>query len=131
MPTRRCASRCCFSSCITESEPLIKGSGIPQLEGQFHGHFSPKPLAVLIKKFIAGTLGIVCGLSLGREGPSIQLGAMSGQLVSSRLPKSEEEDNKLLLLLIRQIWKSDIPSFVFSLMKKNNYYTKIKLSMKI
>ena len=83
---------------ITESEPLIKGSGIPQLEGQFHGHFSPKPLAVLIKKFIAGTLGIVCGLSLGREGPSIQLGAMSGQLVSSRLPKSEEEDNKLLLL---------------------------------
>ncbi len=83
---------------ITESEPLIKGSGIPQLEGQFHGHLSPRPLAVLIKKFIAGTLSIVCGLSLGREGPSIQLGAMTGQLVSDRLPGSDEEDNKLLLL---------------------------------
>lgn len=83
---------------ITESEPLIKGSGIPQLEGQFHGHFSPKPLAVLVKKFIGGALSIVCGLSLGREGPSIQLGAMTGQLVSNRLPGKEEEDDKLLLL---------------------------------
>ena len=83
---------------ITESEPLIKGSGIPQLEGQFHGHLSPRPLAVLVKKFIGGALGIVCGLSLGREGPSIQLGAMAGQLVGRRLPDSDEEDNKLLLL---------------------------------
>ncbi len=83
---------------ITESEPLIKGSGIPQLEGQFHGHLSPRPLAVLVKKFIGGALGIICGLSLGREGPSIQLGAMTGQLVGRRLPDSDEEDNKLLLL---------------------------------
>ena len=83
---------------ITESEPLIKGSGIPQLEGQFHGHLSPRPLAVLVKKFIGGALGIVCGLSLGREGPSIQLGAMTGQLVGRCLPDSDEEDNKLLLL---------------------------------
>lgn len=83
---------------ITESEPLIKGSGIPQVEGQFHGHLSPKPLAVLVKKFLGGALGIVCGLSLGREGPSIQLGAMTGELVSRRLPGSGEEDKKLLLL---------------------------------
>lgn len=83
---------------ITESEPFIKGSGIPQLEGQFHGHFSPKPLAVLVKKFIGGALAICCGLSLGREGPSIQLGAMTGQLVSDRLPRTEEEDKKMLLL---------------------------------
>ena len=83
---------------ITESEPLIKGSGIPQVEGQFLGHLSPKPLAVLVKKFFAGALGIVCGLSLGREGPSIQLGAMTGELVSRRQPDSEEEEKKLLLL---------------------------------
>lgn len=83
---------------ITESEPLIKGSGIPQLEGQFYGHLSPRPLAVLVKKFIGGALGIVCGLSLGREGPSIQLGAMTGQLVSDRLSDTDEDDKKLLLL---------------------------------
>lgn len=83
---------------ITESEPLIKGSGIPQLEGQFYGYLSPKPLFVLVKKFIAGALCIACGLSLGREGPSIQLGAMTGDLVSRRLPGSDEENKKLLLL---------------------------------
>ena len=83
---------------ITESEPMIKGSGIPQLEGQFHDHLSPRPLAVLVKKFIGGALCIVCGLSLGREGPSIQLGAMSGQLVGDRLPDTSEADKKLLLL---------------------------------
>ena len=83
---------------ITESEPMIKGSGIPQLEGQFYGHFSPKPLAVLIKKFVGGALAIVCGLSLGREGPSIQLGAMTGQLVGDRLPGTRDDDKKLLLL---------------------------------
>jgi len=83
---------------ITESEPLIKGSGIPQLEGQFYGHLSPRPLAVLVKKFIGGALGIVCGLSLGREGPSIQLGAMTGHLVGHRLPGTDEDDKRLLLL---------------------------------
>ena len=83
---------------ITESEPMIKGSGIPQLEGQFYGHFSPNPLAVLVKKFVGGALAILCGLSLGREGPSIQLGAMTGQLVEQRLPNTEDEDRKLLLL---------------------------------
>lgn len=54
---------------ITESEPMIKGSGIPQVEGQFHGHFSPKPLAVLVKKFVGGAMCIICGLSLGARVP--------------------------------------------------------------
>ena len=83
---------------ITESEPMIKGSGIPQMEGQFYGHFSPRPLAVLVKKFVGGALCIVCGLSLGREGPSIQLGTMTSQLVGSRLPDTDEDDSRLLLL---------------------------------
>ncbi|MBE6032558.1 MAG: ClC family H(+)/Cl(-) exchange transporter, partial [Clostridiales bacterium] len=83
---------------ITESEPLIKGSGIPQMEGQFYGHFSPNALAVLIKKFIGGALCILCGLSLGREGPSIQLGSMAGQLVGDRLQGPDEDDSKILLL---------------------------------
>ncbi len=68
-----------FVGWITQSEPMIKGSGIPQVEGQVRGHFTPKWLPVLIKKFVAGALAVFCGLSLGREGPSIQLGAMAAQ----------------------------------------------------
>ena len=64
---------------ITQSEPMIKGSGIPQVEGQVRGYFTPKWLPVLVKKFVAGAIAVFCGLSLGREGPSIQLGAMAAQ----------------------------------------------------
>jgi H+/Cl- antiporter ClcA len=44
-----------------------------------------------VLKFIGGSLAIGCGLSLGREGPSIQLGAMLGSGVSqrSRYPRLE------------------------------------------
>ena len=64
---------------ITQKEPMIKGSGIPQVKGQLLGYFAPSWLSIMIKKFITGTLCIFAGLSLGREGPSVQLGAMAGQ----------------------------------------------------
>ncbi|MHA8110754.1 ClC family H(+)/Cl(-) exchange transporter [Lactobacillaceae bacterium Melli_B4] len=57
----------------------IKGSGIPQVEGQLANkldyHFWP----VLWKKFVGGVLAIGSGLFLGREGPSIQLGSTTAQ----------------------------------------------------
>ena len=34
---------------------------------------------VLWRKFVGGVLGISMGLMLGREGPSIQLGAMTAR----------------------------------------------------
>ncbi|WP_225426317.1 ClC family H(+)/Cl(-) exchange transporter [Apilactobacillus timberlakei] len=57
----------------------IKGSGIPQVEGQLAGEIDYKWLPVFIKKFIGGVLSISSGLFLGREGPSIQLGATLAQ----------------------------------------------------
>ncbi len=82
---------------ITEKEPLIKGSGIPQLEGQLMGYFSPSWLPVLLKKFITGALSILAGLSLGREGPSIQLGAMTAQGICERFNCSNMERKYLLV----------------------------------
>ncbi len=64
---------------IVKSEPMIKGSGIPQVEGQLIGAFHINWLPALLKKFLGGLLSIGSGLFLGREGPSIQLGALSGQ----------------------------------------------------
>lgn len=59
--------------------PEIKGSGIPQVEGQLMGEVEYKWWPVLWKKFAGGVLAIGSGLFLGREGPSIQLGATVGQ----------------------------------------------------
>lgn len=78
---------------LVKSEPQIKGSGIPQVEGKLSGEIDYNWFSVLWKKFIGGILSVGSGLFLGREGPSIQLGAAVGQGLSQffEAPKSEEK----------------------------------------
>ena len=52
--------------------------------------------SVLWKKFIGGVLSIASGLMLGREGPSIQLGALTAKGVSVLLKSSEMERRSLI-----------------------------------
>lgn len=63
---------------LIKADPNIKGSGIPQVEGQLAGELEMNWWSVLWRKWIGGVLGIGSGLFLGREGPSIQLGAALG-----------------------------------------------------
>ena len=60
-------------------EPMISGSGIPQVEAELMGYIRPCWWRVILGKVAAGFLCIVGGLSLGREGPSVQLGGMAGK----------------------------------------------------
>lgn len=64
---------------LIRSEPMIKGSGIPQVEGQLQEELDYNWFSVLWKKFVGGLIAVGSGLFLGREGPSIQLGATIGQ----------------------------------------------------
>lgn len=89
----------CFSmivGCLVKWEPMISGSGIPQVEGEILGKLSQNWKKVLPAKFFGGFLCILGGLSLGREGPSIQLGAMSGQGVSRILDRGKTEERYLM-----------------------------------
>lgn len=65
-----------------KQQPDIKGSGIPQVEGQLLDEVNYGWWPVLWRKFIGGILAIGSGLYLGREGPSIQLGSTLGQGVA-------------------------------------------------
>jgi CIC family chloride channel protein len=72
----------------------IRGSGIPQTKSAYHlngGIVSP---LVPIGKFVAGTLAIGGGHSLGREGPSVQIGAGLASVIGQwlRLPPERIKD---------------------------------------
>ena len=81
---------------LVKWEPMISGSGIPQVEGEITGKLSQDWRKVLPAKFLGGFLCLLGGLSLGREGPSIQLGAMSGQGVSRVLDRGKTEERYLM-----------------------------------
>ncbi len=76
---------------LVERYPLISGSGIPQVKATIMGHIRGSWLSTLLAKLVGGTVAIIGGLSLGREGPSIQLGACVGQGVSDRFGTSQSE----------------------------------------
>lgn len=81
---------------LVKWEPMISGSGIPQVEGEILGKLDQNWRRVLPAKFVGGFLCLFGGLSLGREGPSIQLGAMSGQGISKMLDRGKTEERYLM-----------------------------------
>lgn len=77
-------------------EPATSGSGIPQVDAEVAGRYDAPWARVLPAKFAEGTLGALAGLSLGREGPSVQLGGMSGKAVSRALGRRRGEERLLV-----------------------------------
>lgn len=77
-------------------EPMISGSGIPQVEGILTRRLEINWFRVLIHKFIGGLICLGAGLSVGREGPSVQMGSCIGEGVSKNLKKLENEEKYLI-----------------------------------
>ena len=68
---------------MVKKMPLITGGGIPQTRAVINGRITYKnPLTQLIAKFTGGILAISAGLSLGREGPCVQIGSYVGNIIS-------------------------------------------------
>ena len=55
--------------------PEDRGSGVPQIEAAYHLNQGEVPFRVAFGKFLTGVLCIGSGHSMGREGPSVQIGA--------------------------------------------------------
>jgi CIC family chloride channel protein len=66
--------------------PGVRGSGVPQTEAAYHLHGGVIPGRVPLGKFITGVLCIGSGHSIGREGPSVQIGAGLASVVGRWVP---------------------------------------------
>lgn len=77
-------------------EGMSSGSGIPQVQGEMKGYLNQNWPRILVSKIVGGTLCILGGLSLGREGPSVQLGAMAGKGIA-RLTKTSATKERYML----------------------------------
>jgi len=82
-----------FSGFLLKREPMASGSGIPQVSAEITGRLNPNPLRILIYKITGGLTASLGGLSLGREGPSIQLGASVGQGVAETFKANRVQKN--------------------------------------
>jgi chloride channel protein, CIC family len=92
--------------------PQSSGSGIPHVERQLKVGWSGNPVSTVIVKFLGGILAIGGGLALGREGPTIQMGAGIGQLVGRAFNRNENECRVSSLLVPAPAWPppSTLPS---------------------
>jgi CIC family chloride channel protein len=91
IPMAAAAAGATLAALIVRWEPLATGSGIQHVEAVFRGDARPPLIRLLPAKFVGGVLSIGSGLVLGREGPTVHMGAAIGAEAArrARLPDSE------------------------------------------
>lgn len=77
--------------------PDISGSGIPQVELTLHEGYPLQWNRILWTKFVGAWLAIGAGLSLGREGPCIQMGAAVGAGINALWGNQQRQQNPLII----------------------------------
>jgi len=76
--------------------PKASGSGIPHVEAVLRGELPQAPFRLIPVKFLGGLLAIGSGLALGREGPSVQMGAVVAHIVGKAFRRSWPDLRTLL-----------------------------------
>ena len=81
---------------VRRFSPDATGSGIPVVEAELQKEQPEAPLRLIPVKFIGGVLAMGAGLALGREGPTIQMGASLAHLFGTTFRRNSDECRALL-----------------------------------
>lgn len=84
-----------IAAVLVRVSPRAAGSGIQDVEAVFRGQLPMPPLSVVPSRFIGGLASIGSGMVLGREGPTVHMGAAVGVGVG-RAAKLDDADLRVL-----------------------------------
>lgn len=84
-----------LAALIVRWVPLAAGSGIQHVEAVYRGEAEPPLILLLPAKFIGGVLSMGAGLVLGREGPTVHMGAAIGA-ESARRARLSDADVRMM-----------------------------------
>ncbi len=120
-----------FLNRLISRHPMIKGSGIPQIKGVLLMQFEYNWVKELIYKFIGGVLSVGSGLSLGRGGPSIQLGSQIAYGVR-KIFKGSNVNEKFLISSgvsagLSAAFNSPLAGIIFTIEEIHKYLTPVLL----
>src|SRR5271169_3167120 len=76
---------------VVRFAPIAEGSGVQRVEAAFSGEVKLAPYSIVPVKFFGGLVAMGSGLALGREGPTVQMGASLSRWVSRELVKDDQD----------------------------------------
>lgn len=76
--------------------PDARGSGVPQTKAALYAHAGRITLRTVVGKFFCTSATLASGIPLGREGPSVQVGAGIASVLGRRLGLRHEKVQALL-----------------------------------